>query len=424
MLHFVSAHTRLIIVFSIFLITAGAVAGILVPAGLGWDFANFYDTGRRAAAGQIADIYNPKSLIDGENPQGNLDFFGTPLSAYLYVPLSWLPAREALLAFKIENTLAYFIALMLLFRHMRQFVPEGRENRNQYAAQFAFAALLFQPFWTVYRVGGQTTPTVFLLLTLALIAHHKGSVKWSALWFIAIVMIKPAFASGLSVLMLVSGMQFFVFACILSGLLGLFSIVVTGWPLHLEFLSKMLAHAGFIAPWYYNSSLYILIEHPKIWFEAHDILTGILPAFKILIQAAKLAFVCGFAWLVLKSRPYTVSIAARNHLRFNLALLFFLMISQTLWEHYLAVLFIPLSFVLAAKDRFNDEARAIVWAIIFLSMGQNLIFIHWLQSLFTFQSLWAVVAICIFKTAPLWMTLVLLWRHHRSLFDAYSAAKA
>ncbi|MGH8549529.1 MAG: glycosyltransferase 87 family protein [Methylococcales bacterium] len=407
-----------------FLIAIGAIVGILVPAGPGWDFANFYDTGMRAAAGQIADIYDPKTLINGEKPQGNLDFWGTPISAYLYVPMSWLPPTRALLAFKIENTLAYFIALFLLFRHMRQFAPEDPENRNLYAAQFASAALLFQPFWTVYRVGGQTSPTVFLLLTLALIAHYKGRFKWSALCFITTVMIKPAFATGLGFLMLVSGMQFFTLACILLGLFGLFSIALIGWPLHLEFLLKMLGHSAFIAPWYYNSSLYILVEQPKIWLETHDPLTNLLPAFKILIPTVKLAFLSGFVWLVLKSRPSLVSGPAKNHFRFNLALLFFLMISQTLWEHYLALLFIPLSFILAAKNRFNDEARAIVWTIIFLSIGQNLIFIHWLQSIFTFQSLPAQIAICVFKTAPLWMTLVFLWRHHRSLFEAYSVPTA
>ena len=75
------------------ILLCGAIIGIVVPAGLGWDFANFYDTGRRVAAGQIQDLYNPKSLINGEQPQGTLAFWGTPISAWLYVPLSWLPPR-------------------------------------------------------------------------------------------------------------------------------------------------------------------------------------------------------------------------------------------------------------------------------------------------------------------------------------------
>ena len=47
-----------------------AITGILVPAGLGWDFANFYDTGRRAAAGQLMTIYDPTATIAGQAPQG------------------------------------------------------------------------------------------------------------------------------------------------------------------------------------------------------------------------------------------------------------------------------------------------------------------------------------------------------------------
>jgi hypothetical protein len=44
-----------------------AITGILVPAGLGWDFANFYDTGRRAAAGQLMNIYDPTTTIAGRH---------------------------------------------------------------------------------------------------------------------------------------------------------------------------------------------------------------------------------------------------------------------------------------------------------------------------------------------------------------------
>ncbi|MGH9854754.1 MAG: hypothetical protein ACREBD_33400, partial [Blastocatellia bacterium] len=70
------------------LLLVGTVVGIMVPAGPGWDFANFYDTGRRVAAGQIGDLYNPDSLINGEKPQGGLGFYGAPISALLYAPLS------------------------------------------------------------------------------------------------------------------------------------------------------------------------------------------------------------------------------------------------------------------------------------------------------------------------------------------------
>jgi hypothetical protein len=102
-------------------ILAGAIVGIIVPAGSGWDFANFFDTGRRMAAGQVLDLYRPDSLIAGEQPQGKLGFYGAPISALLYMPLSLFSPAWALIAFKVQNTIAYFAALGLLYWHNRQF---------------------------------------------------------------------------------------------------------------------------------------------------------------------------------------------------------------------------------------------------------------------------------------------------------------
>jgi hypothetical protein len=47
------------------LLALGCVIAILTPAGIGWDFANFYDTGRRVAAGEIHNIYGstPKRVL-------------------------------------------------------------------------------------------------------------------------------------------------------------------------------------------------------------------------------------------------------------------------------------------------------------------------------------------------------------------------
>src|SRR2546425_142205 len=69
------------------MLAIGCLVGILVPAGPGWDFANFYDTGARVAAGQIGDLYDPFTEIAGKPPQGTMGFWGTPISAWLYWPL-------------------------------------------------------------------------------------------------------------------------------------------------------------------------------------------------------------------------------------------------------------------------------------------------------------------------------------------------
>src|SRR5688572_7907331 len=99
------------------IISVAAAIGILVPAGSGWDFANFYDTGRRIVGWQVADLYDPSSLITGATPQGAMSFWGAPLSALLYAPLGWLAPGAALIAFKVVGTAALFVALWILYRH-------------------------------------------------------------------------------------------------------------------------------------------------------------------------------------------------------------------------------------------------------------------------------------------------------------------
>lgn len=60
---------------SIGLIVVGCAVAVAVPAGHRWDFANFYDAGRRVAAGRIQDLYLAGSPIDGGPPQGVMAFW-------------------------------------------------------------------------------------------------------------------------------------------------------------------------------------------------------------------------------------------------------------------------------------------------------------------------------------------------------------
>ena len=80
--------TRLIALAALALILALAVEGILRPRGLTLDFANFYDAGQKARAGEFAGLYDPMALIAGQPPFGNMSFFSAPLTSYFYVPVS------------------------------------------------------------------------------------------------------------------------------------------------------------------------------------------------------------------------------------------------------------------------------------------------------------------------------------------------
>ena len=116
----------------------GSGIGTWVPAGSGWDFANFYDAGRRFAAGEIENLYAPESPIRGEPPQGHMAYWSPPLSAAFLVPLSGLSGETALILFKLQNTLALFATFALLYFFNRRFVRDDPVARWEFAALFSF----------------------------------------------------------------------------------------------------------------------------------------------------------------------------------------------------------------------------------------------------------------------------------------------
>ncbi len=410
---------QLITGLGILFIALGCLAGILIPAGLGWDFANFYDAGRIITANQLDVLLKvDKGLIAGAPAQGNLDFWGTPLSAYLYTPLSRFSPEVALVLFKIENVLAYALALVILFFHLRRFNSEDKVSQWRFAALYVVLALLFQPFWTVFRVGGQTTATVLLLACLALVAHGNLRHALSSLFIVAAVMIKPALATGLLFLMLISGWRFSFFVMLYLAILGVISVAVMGWDIQMEFISKMLRGAGTTARWYYNSSIYTLVSEWQRGAANPD--SAIFPALQM---AIKLGVVATMAFIYARTRRLFNSERARAYFYFMMAIIFFLLISQTLWEHYLALLFIPLAFLVASRERLNSKIRWMIIAIVFSMPLQNLILVQMLQSWLSFDSLAVLLPVVLLKTAPLWTIWVLLLTDHKTIVCSYLPEK-
>jgi hypothetical protein len=400
---------------------AGCVVGILVPAGLGWDFANFYDAGHKVLTGQIADLYNPLTSIGGQPPQGGMAFWGTPISSYFYAPLAALSPAVALAVFKVQNTLALWAALAILYWHCLRMIDDGARARDAFTALFVLLALIYQPFWTVYRVGGQTTPTVLLLVVLGLVCHTASQFVLSASCLVLAALIKPSFGSVLAFLMLVSGWRFFAISVALLGAVGSFSLLALGWPIHAVYLQRMLEGSRSSTAWMFNSAL-------SVWVENLRLLTDPLPtapsrptALTVLITAIRLLVVLLFVRLYLLARRIRWTAAARRHCDYLLALLFSLLTAPIVWEHYLALLFVPLAYVVASHRYWSREACWITAFIFVFAMGQNLIFIDWLSAHARFDSLAGLLAVGVFKSAPLWLTFILLWRHGHELFESYSA---
>jgi hypothetical protein len=134
------------------------------------------------------------------------------------------------------------------------------------------------------------------------------------------------------------------------------------------------------------------------------------------------ALVAGLVWLVWRSRRQAWPASARRHFMFVLSVLFFLLWSPIVWEHYLALLFLPLIYVVAAHAHFSRPALATVAAIFGISVAQNLILINWVREQMAIDTLPEMVAASVVKSAPLVLTVVLIARHWRELFGSYAAA--
>jgi hypothetical protein len=402
----------------VLLTLAGCLIGILVPAGIGWDFACFYDAGRKALAGQIADLYNPLARIGGQAPQGQMAFWGAPLSSYFYAPMGWFSPRVALTLFKLQSTLAIFAALVLLYVHTRKFVEPAAQER--FAAWLALLACVYQPFWTIYRVGGQTTPTVLLLLVAGLLCHTASRFFLSSLCVIVAALIKPTFASLLVALLLVSGPRFVRAAFAVLLVVGVVSVVTMGWPVHQEFLVRLRQGTSSSTVWVYNSALTVWIENLRLLSDPQPTAMSRPLALSAAIMAVRVTVLVLFVHLYRQARTQPWSAAARRHCQFLMAILFSLLIAPVVWEHYLALLFVPLIYVVASQRSFSPAARVLVVWIFVLALGQNLIFINWLSTRFTFDAPVELLAVGLFKSAPLVLTFILLWRHAGELFVSYT----
>ena len=388
------------------ILAAGIVAGIALPAGAGWDFANFYDAGHKVRAGQLTELYNTDALIEGQPPQGRMPYYGAPLTAALFAPLAWLPPAQALIAFKIQNTAALLLALWLLYRWNLPLALQSGLPVSQYRAAFLFAALLFQPFWTVYRVGGQTTPTLFLGFVLALRWFTTGRMLPAALCLVAVIAIKPAFIFTLAVLALFGGARFFRYAAASGLAAAALSILTMGWSIHQRFLAHITEAK--LSPWIYNSSLSVFADNLAGIF-------GPSPALRIAgtlvrLLAAALLFA---ALLRGRKRPHWVFLSA---IAIGLALM------PIVWEHYFSVLFIPLAYFLAMLPRLGRSIAALLALVCCFCFTQNLILILALDQWLHPASAAALLGIGLFKSAPLILFILLFWRHRERLLATYETA--
>jgi hypothetical protein len=400
-----SACDRISLVLMLIL-SAGILLGIALPAGSGWDFANFYDAGHKVLAGQLKDLYDATALIQGKPPQGEMPYYGAPLTAALFAPLALLPPSVALVAFKIQNTVVLLVALWLLYRWTLPLAKKAGLDSSRYRAIFLAAVLLFQPFWTIYRVGGQTTPTLFLGFVLALRCFTTGRMWAAALCMVTVIAIKPAFVFTLAILALFGGARFFAWTTAFGLALAAISVAFMGWGLHQAFLAHITENKVF--PWIYNSSLSVFADNlsrvigPSSLLRMAGTLTRLL--------AAGLVFA---AMLRGRKRPEWV---------FLMSVVIGVVLMPVVWEHYLSVLFIPIAYWLAKLPRLDQSAVALIAAVCAFCVTQNLILVLTLDQLWQPHTVAAMMIAALFKSAPLILYTILVWRHGSGLAAPFEAS--
>jgi hypothetical protein len=392
------------------LIVLGCLAGIATQKGDTWDFANFYDAGHKALIGQTVDLYDEHVMIGGAPAQGEMGFLCTPITSYLYAPLAMLQPLTAMMVFKIENTMALWLSLFLIWRQTRPAAGPLRDDQAIYAALFVGAAVLYQPLWTIYRVGGQTTPTILLLLTLGWIAHIRGRLPLSALCFVAAVAIKPFLFPALAFLVLFSSKRFLIWTAIIGAAAALISVAIMGWPIHEVFIHKLLSDAGSIFSPKYNAGLFTALD-PILLPQAvqedqprpHDLST--------VIQVLRLAVVAVFVWLAIDARRKGLTGAGLRSFQFLLAIIFTLMITPVAWPHYLMLMFPFLAALGASWRQLGRSTQILAALIVAICVEHNIILMLWLDNNVGLETRPSQIAISLANSLPLMLTLALLvWR--------------
>lgn len=390
--------SRAVIVASVLLMLAVCAVGTALPMGIGWDFANFYDAGRKIATGQAADLYDPTVQIGGESPQGALSFYGTPISAYFYAPMAYFEPPTAMALFKIQNTMAYATAFLLLALWAGRGVADEPGAWIRFLAAFSTLLVLYQPIWTVFRVGGQSTPTIVLLLAFAVAAHSESRFSWSAAAVTIAVLIKPALGIAYLFLFAVAPKRYRVWALAQLAAVGALSIGLMGVDLHFDFLEKM-KEGGLIFPWFFNSSLYV------VFGEAGE---------KLPLAAAVWALKGGAGALTIFAfRRWRAGLTDESDRRaFEVfgAAVFALLLANTVWEHYLTYLLPLWAWGVARAVRLEAWVRWTFLTILALCPLQNIVVIDALRATLAFESAGSNLLMAVLKALPLYLVLLLVWK--------------
>lgn len=407
-------------IFFVAAMLAGSIAGIVIERGIGLDFANFYDAGQKANAGQFTDLYDPFARIDGEKPLGNMTFFSLPAASYLFAPFAVFAPKTALVLFKIQSTAFIFASLVLVYLQTRKLAGTEPGKRAVFFAIFTGAALLFQPFWTIYRVGGQTTPLILFLFLVGLSCFMRKSNWCTAACYVLIVMIKPIFAPGLILLFLFSDNRFRVASVVLSGAAAGLSFLFLGWDVHMLFLAKLAEESAQLVIPYFNSHMFAWVDPLFLSLDDYKELSALPGGVRILTLALRVAVIGGLVFMLIEMRRGDYSQKARAHFTFVLSMMVPLILSPLVWAHYLVIFFVPLAQMLAARRFFPAATAYVILVAALFAIFQNLLLVIKIIRRIGLDSWAEVLTLTVAKSITMFLIVaaILIWR--RNYLQSYN----
>jgi hypothetical protein len=433
------------------LLLIGRVAlSVYSTAGISWDFANYYRTGKRIFNGQEEDLYRTslsnmrrfKQFI-GEHlseqtrspkqyhPEsavfsGRYGHIGLPISAYVFAPLGAFKPRYALLVFKAQSVLFLASALLLLYP-LFQKISSARIRKDLILPLYLFICLFYEPFWFVFATGGQATPLNLFLFVLFHRFYVQDRPLLATLFLSFGILIKPFFV--LTVLIFVFARDFRTLRSLIMWLSfeAILSVAVLGWPLHLEWMNVMGESArGLAEPWWNNSAILALFYN--FWSVSQG--AGLDPAGEIagpflgVVIAFKILVILMFFRFVRYTQAQDLEPQQVRHHMVSLAILFALCFSNIIWPHYLAFLFVPLLFLLVPSLRLPRNGEILAWLILISTLAvQSRFAQRYVLSLLINYPLFQASVAGVFGSGTLILTLVLLMFYHRHIIRSQRALR-
>ena len=362
-----------LILLTVILVRLGV--NVVSGEGYNWDFVNFYNAGSRVYYGERQNLYRTTAPIAGISPLGSprFEYTGFPLSAVFLAPLGAFRPRWALFVFKFASAVFFALGLYLLYQRFGIFFSTGWPAELSLWL-YLLMILLFEPFWLVFVVGGQTTSLAFLLWVSFLLAYTAGRPWLAAFFFSLAVVTKPFLGLSAGIFLVARDWRLLRRISTFALVEAILSWWFFGWQAHIDWL-QILSKEGsrWAVPWWNNSGMLGLVGN--FWLYSGQEKYGLLPVPGSLLgwqMAFKIAVVIIFVWLVNDVRQTSLPSSAKRSYYTILAMLFPVCFSTVVWPHYLALLFILLVFLVGQYRWYPWYVNALTGLIFLCTVRANL----------------------------------------------------